>query len=70
MSIFVFVAFVAGVKALRSIGAGVISVDPCCDAECAAESAALTTWLFQDLKSPSSRKPKVDLVLHGDNEAE
>lgn len=58
----------AGLKALRDVGVDVVSVDPCGDAECAAESASLTRWQFQDLKSVAKRKPDVELVLHGSDE--
>lgn len=60
----------AGVKALQDSGVEVISVDPCADPECVAESAALTRWKFQDLKSANKRRPEVDLVLHGTSESE
>lgn len=58
----------AGLIALRDVGVEVVSVDPCGDAECAAESASLTRWQFQDLKSADKRKPDVELVLHGSDE--
>ncbi|EFX68021.1 hypothetical protein DAPPUDRAFT_260731 [Daphnia pulex] len=57
-----------GVKALQEVGIEIVSVDPCSDAECAAESASLTRWQFQDLKNAAKRKPEVDLVLHGSDE--
>lgn len=60
--------FSAGVKALRDVGVKVVSVDPAGDPECAGESAALTRWHFQELKSPTKRKPEVELVLHGSDE--
>jgi hypothetical protein len=58
----------AGVKALQEVGIEIVSVDPCSDAECAAESASLTRWQFQDLKNAAKRKPEIDLVLHGSDE--
>ena len=60
---------IAGVKALRSVGTRVVSVDPCSDPEAAAESAALSSWLFQDLKNPTKRKPEIDLIFHSEDEA-
>ncbi len=54
--------------ALQEVGVEIVSVDPCSDAECAAESASLTRWQFQDLKSVAKRKPEVELVLHGSDE--
>lgn len=60
----------AGVKALQDSGVEVISIDPCSDAELVAESAALTRWKFQDLKSAHKRRPEVGLVLHGTSDSE
>ena len=57
-------AVATGVKALRAQGSSVVSVDPCADAECAGESAALAAWLFQDLKSADKRKPELELICH------
>jgi len=57
-----------GVKALRDVGVDVVSVDPCSDPECVAESAALTAWRFQGLKSESKRKSEVEIVLHSSEE--
>ena len=54
--------------ALQEVGVEIVSVDPCSDAECAAESASLTRWQFQDLKSVAKRKPEVELVFHGSDE--
>ena len=62
------IIFLVGVKALRDVGVDVVSVDPCSDPECAAESAALTSWRFQGLKSESKRKPEVEIVLHSSEE--
>ncbi|XP_057379571.1 LOW QUALITY PROTEIN: cytosol aminopeptidase-like [Daphnia carinata] len=58
----------AGLKALRDVGVDVVSVDPCGDAECAAESASLTRWQFQDLKGAAKRKPDIEVILHGSDE--
>lgn len=66
----VFINVAAGVKALRDSGVEVISIDPCSDPECAAESAALTRWKFQELKNVNKRQREVDLVLHGTSEAQ
>lgn len=66
----VFFNVAAGVKALQDSGLEVISIDPCSDPECVAESAALTRWKFQDLKNVSKRQREVGLVLHGTSEAE
>ena len=60
--------FLAGVRALRDVGVDVVSIDPCSDPECAAESAALTRWQFQDLKSAAKRKPDIEVILHGSDE--
>jgi len=57
-----------GLKALRDVGVDVVSVDPCSDPECVAESAALTAWRFQGLKSESKRKSEVEIVLHSSEE--
>lgn len=58
----------AGLKALRDVGVDVVAIDPCSDAECAAESATLASWQFQDLKSVAKRKPDCKLMLHGSDE--
>ena len=43
-----------------------MSVDPANDPEVAAESATLTRWRFQELKT--KKKPDIEVVLHGSDE--
>jgi len=64
----IIIISLVGVKALRDVGVDVVSVDPCSDPECVAESAALTAWRFQGLKSESKRKSEVEIVLHSSEE--
>ena len=53
---------------MRGIGTHVVSCDPCGDAEAVAESAALTGWLFQDLKDAAKRKPELELICHSNDQ--
>ncbi|XP_037500126.1 cytosol aminopeptidase isoform X2 [Rhipicephalus sanguineus] len=53
------IAVAAGVRSLRSIGATAIDVDPCANAEAAAEGCTLALHVFEELKKKESRKPPV-----------
>ncbi|KAL1482024.1 hypothetical protein MTO96_034061, partial [Rhipicephalus appendiculatus] len=49
----------AGVRSLRSVGATAIDVDPCANAEAAAEGCTLALHVFEELKKKESRKSPV-----------
>ncbi|KAL3246920.1 hypothetical protein MRX96_057362 [Rhipicephalus microplus] len=53
------IAVAAGVRSLRSVGATAIDVDPCANAEAAAEGCTLALHVFEELKKKESRKPPV-----------
>lgn len=55
----------AGVRSLRGVGATAIEVDPCANAEAAAEGSALALHVFEELKKKESRKPPVSLSMLG-----
>lgn len=59
------VAVSAGVRSLRTAGATDIEVDPCANAEAAAEGSNLALFVYEDLKKKESRKPPVSLSLFG-----
>lgn len=63
------VAVSAGVRGLRSAGATSIEVDPCANAEAAAEGSNLTLFAYEDLKKKESRKPPVSLSLFGGHDS-
>ncbi|XP_063963315.1 cytosol aminopeptidase-like [Lytechinus pictus] len=65
------VAMAAGVRLLRDVGCKTVAVDPCSDAEAAAEGSVLSIFEYDELKAESSRKPKVNLsLLNRDNSSE
>jgi len=57
------IAVASGVRQLRDGGATTIDVDPCGDAEAAAEGAALSLHSYDELKQESSRKSACILSL-------
>ncbi|XP_022106709.1 cytosol aminopeptidase-like [Acanthaster planci] len=61
-------AVAAGATQLRESGAKCISVDPCTDAQAAAEGASLALFSYDELKDKSKKKPKVELDILGDPE--
>ncbi|XP_071793607.1 cytosol aminopeptidase-like [Asterias amurensis] len=62
-------AVAAGAAQLREEGVRNISVDPCSNAQAAAEGASLTLFNYDELKDPTKRKPHVELGLYGDQES-
>lgn len=56
----------AGVRGLRAVGASSIEVDPCANAEAAAEGSTLALFVFDELKKKESRKSPVTLSLFGE----
>lgn len=54
-------AVATGVKELYDAGASVVHVDPCGDAEAAAEGAYLNLFVYDDLKAEDKKKPMPDL---------
>lgn len=61
-------AVAAGVRSLRGVGATAIDVDPCANAEAAAEGCTLALHVFEELKKKESRKPPVTASLLGDSD--
>ncbi|XP_038071001.1 cytosol aminopeptidase-like [Patiria miniata] len=61
-------AIAAGATQLRESGAKHISVDPCSDAQAAAEGASLALFSYDELKDESKRKPLVELDILGNTE--
>lgn len=57
------IAVAAGVKSLREAGCNKVKVDPCSDAQAAAEGAYLSVFNYDELKAKSNQKPTVDLSL-------
>ncbi|CAN7941264.1 unnamed protein product, partial [Ixodes hexagonus] len=64
------VAVSAGIRSLRTAGATTIEVDPCANAEAAAEGSSLALFTYEDLKKKESRKPAVSLSLFGGQDAD
>ncbi|XP_072025837.1 cytosol aminopeptidase-like [Amphiura filiformis] len=60
-------AVAAGVKQLRESGVRDVDVDPCSDAEAAAEGATLALYSYDELKEQNKRKKLVNLSVHGGN---
>ncbi|XP_030841471.1 cytosol aminopeptidase-like [Strongylocentrotus purpuratus] len=64
-------AVATGVRQLRDAGCKTVIVDPCSDAEAAAEGSLLSVFEYDELKAESSRKPKVNIsLLNEDNSSE
>ena len=55
-----------GVRALRSMGVGIISVEGFGQAEAAAEGAGLAAWRFQEYRAPEKCKVVPSLELYHD----
>ncbi|XP_071477827.1 cytosol aminopeptidase-like [Diadema antillarum] len=55
-------AVATGVKQLREVGCKTVAVDPCNDAEAAAEGCLLSLFEYDDLKAEASRKPKLKVL--------
>lgn len=49
----------AGYKALTDSGLSSVEVDPCSDAEAAAEGAVLSQYVYQELKSKKKERAQV-----------
>ncbi|PIK33182.1 putative cytosol aminopeptidase-like [Apostichopus japonicus] len=56
-------AVAAGVRALKDVNCIRVRVDPCGDAQAAAEGAFLSAFKYDELKSNSKQKPQMDLSL-------
>lgn len=58
------IAVAAGVRALQDVKCSQVKVDPCGDAQAAAEGAYLSSFKYDELKSKDKQKPDMDLSLY------